>query len=103
MQRDVMKRLVEWRHSPGRKPLVVQGARQVGKTWAIRELARAEFADVAYIDFLVDENMRAVFEGSLDPARLLDAIALQTGADAGNPDVLVVFDEVQECPRALTS
>lgn len=98
-----MTKLAGWKNSPNRKPLLLQGARQVGKTWAIKELARLEFGEMAYIDFLVDENMRAVFEGSLDPSRLLDAIALQTGVDAGKPDVLVVFDEVQECPRALTS
>lgn len=103
MHRDVMEKLIGWKSSPNRKPLVLQGARQVGKTWAIQELARTEFEDIAYIDFLTDETMRAVFEGSLDPARLLEAIALQTGADAGDPDVLVVFDEVQECPRALSS
>ena len=103
MQRDIMGRLVGWKGSQRRKPLLLQGARQVGKTWAIKELARSEFEGMAYVDFQAAENMHAVFEGSLDPARLLDAVALQTGAEAGDPRVLVVFDEVQECPRALES
>ncbi len=103
MERDVMDRLVAWKNSLSRKPLLLQGARQVGKTWAARELARTEFEQIAYVDFMVDENMRAVFEGSLDPHRLLDAISVQTGADAGFPNTLVVLDEIQECPRALTS
>ena len=103
MQRDIMEALANWKDAPGRKPLVLQGARQVGKTWAVKELARSAFADIAYIDFLTDDTMQAVFEGSLDPARLLEAVALRTGAEAGSPDVLVAFDEVQECPRALES
>ena len=103
MRRDVMGRLERWASSGTGKPLLLQGARQVGKTWAIKELSRTRFSGMAYIDFLVEEDMRAVFEGSLSPARLLDAISLHTGIDAGSPDVLVVFDEVQECPRALAS
>lgn len=103
MRRAVSEKLVRWKNSPSRKPLLLQGARQVGKTWAIKELARSEFSEMAYVDFLVDEGMRSVFEGSLAPSRLLEAITLHTGASAGAPDTLVVFDEVQECPRALTS
>lgn len=98
-----MQSLLNWKNSPRRKPLVLQGARQVGKTWAIRELARTEFAAIAYVDFLADEDMHSVFEGSLEPRRLLDAITLHTGVNADTPNTLVVFDEVQECPRALMS
>ncbi len=103
MKRTILNQLVQWKESPRRKPLLLQGPRQVGKTWALHEFARTEFTNLAYIDFLIDEDMKRVFEGSLNPKRILDAIALQTNTDAGNPQTLVVFDEVQECPRALTS
>ncbi len=103
MKRFISDKLIEWKNSPQRKPLLLQGARQVGKTWAINEFARTEFDDIAYIDFLVDEDMEKVFEGSLRCDRLIEAIALHTNANAGDSNVLVVFDEVQECPRALVS
>lgn len=75
MERDVMDRLVACKNSPSRKHLLLQVARQVGKTWAARVLARTVFGQMAYVDCMVDESMRVVFEGSLDPHRLLDAIA----------------------------
>ena len=83
MKRNVLDQLVQWKRRPTRKPLLVQGARQVGKTWAIKEFARREFDDIAYVDFLTDEDMKAVFDGSLDPERLLEAISLRTSTDAG--------------------
>lgn len=76
---------------------------QVGKTWLIREFGQTHFAAVAYVNFLEDEAMARQFEGELAPARLLDAVTLYTGVNAKDPNTLVVFDEIQECPRALTS
>ena len=75
----------------------------MGKTWLALELGRTAFAQVAHVVFLDNEPMKAVFEGSLSPARLLTAISAETSTRAGDPDVLIVFDEVQECPRALTA
>ncbi len=103
MYRSALEQLVAWKNRPGRKPLILQGARQVGKTWLALELGRAEFSQVAHVVFLDNEPMKAVFEGSLTPNRLLAAIAAETSTRAGDPDVLIVLDEVQECPRALTS
>lgn len=98
-----MMKFEAWATSENRKPLVVQGARQVGKTWLIKEFGNSHYRQVAYISFMDDENMKSVFDGSLAPSRLLEAISIATNCDAGSPDVLVVLDEVQECPRALTS
>lgn len=103
MQRDAMQQLITWKNAGHRKPLVVQGARQVGKTWLIKKFGSEHFRQTAYISFMEDENMQAVFQGSLNPARLLTAISVATGCQAGAPDTLVVFDEIQECPRAMTS
>ncbi|MGO5204809.1 ATP-binding protein [Parolsenella catena] len=102
MYRSLMKDLTSWKTRPNRKPLILQGARQVGKTWLALELGRTEFSQVAHVVFLDNEPMKAVFEGSLNPTRLLAAIAAETSTRAGDSDVLIVLDEVQECPRALT-
>ena len=75
----------------------------MGETWLALELGRTAFAQVAHVVFLDNEPMKAVFEGSLSPARLLTAIAAETSTRAGDSDVLIVLDEVQECPRALTA
>lgn len=103
MQRDITRKLATWKDSRNRKPLILQGARQVGKTWAVKDFARTHFQGLAYVNLLDDDGVKNAFEGELDPNRILEAIAIRTGAQAGNPDVLVVLDEVQESPRALTS
>ncbi len=103
MERFAMKDLIAWKNSPRRRPLLVQGARQVGKTWLIKEFGRANFSAVAYVNFLEDEAMGRQFDGELAPSRLLDAISLYTGVNAKDPETLVVLDEIQECPRALTA
>lgn len=79
MERFAIKDLIAWKNSPRRRPLLVQGARQVGKTWLIREFGQTHFAAVAYVNFLEDEAMARQFEGELAPARLLDAVTLYTG------------------------
>ncbi|MEB1814821.1 ATP-binding protein [Adlercreutzia mucosicola] len=103
MERFAMKDLIAWKNSPRRRPLLVQGARQVGKTWLIKEFGLANFNDIAYVNFLEDEAMGRQFDGELAPSRLLDAMSLYTGVNAKDPETLVVLDEIQECPRALTA
>lgn len=103
MKREAMDRLITWEQSSQRKPLIIRGARQVGKTWLIQEFGKQRFSQTAYLSFFDNADIHHVFEGSLNTSRLLDAIRLATGTNAGAPDVLVVFDEVQECPRALSS
>lgn len=103
MERFAMQKFVQWKNSPRRRPLLVQGARQVGKTWLIKEFSRTHYSAIAYINFLDDEPMISQFDGELSPTRLLEAISFYTGVDAKSPDTLVVLDEIQECPRALTS
>lgn len=88
MERAILRKLEEWVTAPDRKPLVLQGARQVGKTWAAMELGRRRFEEVAYIDFMIDEDMKAVFEGSLDPKVV-----------TGNLILTAVLDEVWICMK----
>ncbi len=103
MYRTALEKLIRWKNDPRRKPLILQGARQVGKTWLACEFGSTQFQNTAHVTFLDNVGMKAVFEGSLDPKRLLDAISAETGTPAGNSDTLIILDEVQECPRALTA
>lgn len=103
MYRNAMERLVAWKDSPARKPLVVNGARQVGKTWLVRAFGAEHFDAVAHVVFLDNEEMLRAFEGSLDPDRLLTIIGAATGTSPRDGRTLVFLDEIQECPRAITS
>lgn len=103
MRRAISHKLQAWSESPHRKPLVIFGARQVGKTYAIKQLASDRYDSLAYIDFSRDARAAALFDASLAPAELVPKLEvfLHTLID---PDrTLIVFDEVQLCERALTS
>ena len=103
MQRVAIKHLEAWKNKPGRKPLILNGARQVGKTWLATEFGKQNFEEVAHVVFLDNEPMCSAFEGSLDPDRLLSAIAAETNTHPKSGECLVVLDEIQECPRAIES
>lgn len=103
MERTAMKDLEAWAASPRRKPLIVGGARQVGKTWLVKEFGRTHYDAVAHIVFQDNEVMKRVFDGTLDPDRLLTAIGTYTSTNPTDGKTLVFLDEIQECPRAITS
>ena len=98
-----MAQLLAWKDSPERKPLVVNGARQVGKTWLVTEFGREQFDSMAHVVFLDNEQAQRIFEGSLEPQRLLGLIGALTNTSPADGKTLVFLDEVQECPRAITS
>jgi len=103
MKRHLMQSLISWKDSKNRKPLILMGARQVGKTWLLKEFGRTQFKKTAYINFDRNERMKSLFAGSIEPARLLPALRIETGIDIQSEDTFIVFDEVQEVPRALSS
>ena len=103
MYRFALEELAAWKNRTYRKPLVIRGARQVGKTWLMKEFGRRSFRQTAYINFDVNERMKRVFEGDLDVDRLLLAISAETGVNISPEETLLIFDEIQECPRALIS
>ena len=98
-----MKDLVDWKARPNRKPLLLRGSRQTGKTWLMEEFGREHFDSVVKIDFMFDENARALFDQDLDPVRIIRQIELMTGRKVDPDSTLLVFDEIQEAPRGLTS
>jgi predicted AAA+ superfamily ATPase len=102
MKREIIHQLEIWKNSAARKPLVLTGARQVGKTWAIQEFGRTQFKNTAYIMFERNENMCKLFDGSLAPKDLLPFLQAESG-ETITADTLLIFDEVQAVPNALTS
>ncbi len=103
MNRHAEQQLQDWKKSSSRKPLLIMGARQVGKTWLMQEFGRKYYRDVAYISFDNNENMRQVFEGGFDVKRILLMLRAETAKNIRPEETLIIFDEVQECPRALTA
>ncbi len=103
MDRLLMKDLVAWRNRPKRKPLILRGVRQVGKTWLLREFGKSYFADVCYVNFERNSQISSVFENSLNPNQIITSLALFHGKPIIPEDTLIIFDEIQEVPRALTS
>lgn len=103
MERLAMQNLIEWKSEKRRKPMIIRGARQVGKTWLMKEFGRTQFEQAVYINFDENIRIRQIFEGSLEVERLLLAISAETGIMVKPHNTLLIFDEIQEVPRALTA
>lgn len=103
MRRKVDKALLNWRDSPTRKPLILKGARQVGKTYSIMAFAKAHYQQVFAIDFSAQQNICALFEEDITPQALLPQLEALMGIEIDPETTLLFFDEIQACPRALTS
>jgi uncharacterized protein len=103
MERSVFKQLNEWKASVNRKPLVVRGARQVGKTWAIKEFGKRAYEQVAYINFETAKSLHNLFVANYSIERIIFAIKIETGIQIDAENTLLIFDEIQECEGALTS
>ncbi|WP_295996839.1 ATP-binding protein [uncultured Adlercreutzia sp.] len=103
MERFLMHDLKAWKDNASRKPLIINGARQVGKTWLIKEFGRLHYESVAYVNMDNNAPMRDLFNAGYDIDTLLAGIQLQTGTTIDPATTLIVFDEVQENPKALTA
>ena len=103
MERYAIKQLIDWKNKKNHKPLIIQGARQVGKTWLMQEFGKKYYEQVAYINFDVDVKSREIFDVDYDTDRLIMDIGLATKTKINAENTLIIFDEIQECPRALTS
>ena len=103
MDRTLMAKLIAWKDKPRRKPLILNGARQVGKTWLLKEFGRTRFSNVAYINLDHNAVMREQFELGYDIPRLISTFQFETGEHITEGETLIILDEIQECPRALTS
>lgn len=103
MQREAMTRLIEWKNEPDHLPLIIRGARQVGKTWLMQEFGRRYFDKVAYINFENNARMKTLFAGDFNIPRILLGLEVETDMQISPRDTLLIFDEIQEVPQALTS
>ncbi len=103
MKRDIEKQLESWRNSPDRKPLLLQGARQVGKTYTLKSFGSQRYERIAYFNFEEDPALNEIFEGRLMPQRLIDLLSVYCGHRIEPATTLLIFDEIQESNRALNA
>lgn len=103
MERTIMRSLEKWLQRKNRKPLIIKGARQVGKTWLMKELGRQYFKYTAYVNFDNNERMAEVFDQDFDIQRIMMAINIETGVKIIPEETLIIFDEIQENPQAIAS
>ena len=96
MKRFALDKLIQWKEKKNRKPLIIRGARQVGKTWLMKEFGRTCFANVAYVNFDSNTRMKQVFEGELNIERLILAIEAECGVSVDAENTLLIFFYVQE-------
>ena len=103
MYRNAMKYLLEWKNKKNNKPLVIRGARQVGKTWLMKKFGEQEFEDTVYISFDNNQQMKDLFEIDLKIERIITGLELYSGKKIVPESTLLIFDEIQEVPKALTA
>ena len=103
MKRSFSNTLATWKKQSRRKPLLVQGARLVGKTWILKRFGETHFKDCILLDFAENKELNGFFEPNLKPERILTDLGLYLGKDIALPSTLLIFDEIQLCPQALTS
>jgi predicted AAA+ superfamily ATPase len=103
MKRFVYSSLLEWKKSPSRKPLVLYGARQVGKTWLLQEFGRTEYKNILYLNFDKNRQLHQLFEEDISPNRIIRSLEAYFNKEISLTNTLIIFDEVQECQRAKDS
>ena len=103
MERIVIEKLIKWKDSPRRKPLVIEGARQVGKTWLVKEFAQRNYKQLAYVNFEDMKILQNLFVQDFDIPRVLTAIGAATHVTCTEGDTLIFLDEIQAAPNAITS
>ena len=103
MKRFIMKQLVDWKNSFDRKPLILKGARQVGKTYILKEFGENNYENVAYFNFDHDDGLKELFSNTKNPIRIIEQLSIANGKKISPETTLIIFDEIQECPNALNS
>lgn len=103
MKRDLYTSLVNWKNAPNRKPLILQGARQVGKTWLMKEFGKNEFEDVVYLNFESSERLKSLFAMDFDIKRIISTIEIEVNYKIRPDGTLLIFDEIQEASKGLTA
>jgi uncharacterized protein len=103
MKRYIEDELIQWKQHPSRKPLIIRGARQVGKTFSIKQFGIANYSNTAYLDLERNQSLHAVFSGDLDAKRIISELEVVSGQKINPQTTLLVLDEIQACPRAIVA
>ena len=103
MKRNAIEDLIKWKSSEERKPMVLTGARQVGKTWLMKEFGKNYYSSYVYFNFDEEDELKSIFEVNKDPYRIIELLSMIAGEKIIPGETLIIFDEVQECPEALNS
>ena len=103
MERFILKKMLAWKNSPYRKPLILKGVRQVGKTWILKEFGRRCYENTAYFNFDENEEYKHFFETTKDVERILQNLMFASGQKILPEKTLIIFDEVQDCPKVINS
>ena len=103
MKRNAIQELVAWKSSEDRKPMVLKGARQVGKTWLMKEFGQNYYDSYVYFNFDEEDELKSIFEANKNPQRIIELLSLITGERILPEKTLIIFDEIQECPEALNT
>lgn len=98
-----MQNLINWKADPERKPLILRGARQVGKTWLMKEFGQSCYENFVYFNFDEEDELKSIFESNKDPNRIIELLSLIAGVKITPGRTLIIFDEIQECPEALNT
>ena len=103
MYRSAINALLQWKNKDNRKPLIIMGARQVGKTWLMKEFGRTNYDKVAYISFYNNKRMDEVFQNDFDVKRIIMNLNIEAGVTITPGDTLIILDEIQDSPKVLES
>ena len=103
MRRTISEKLEDWANTQNRKPLILKGARQIGKTYILQDFAKKHFKQHHYFNFNFEQNpeLNSIFEKNLEPSRIIEELSLQNQTEIKTNDLLI-FDEIQYCPKAMT-
>ena len=103
MKRNAMQSLINWKNDPERKPLILRGARQVGKTWLMKDFGQTCYANYVYFNFDEEDELKSIFQANKNPHRIIELLSMISGEKIQPGETLILFDEIQECPEALNT
>lgn len=103
MKRNAIKDLIKWKSDNERKPMILKGARQVGKTWLMKEFGKDCYDNYVYFNFDEEDELKSIFETNKNPHRIIELLSMIAGAKITPNKTLIIFDEIQECPSALNA
>ena len=103
MKRNAMQSLINWKNDPERKPLILRGARQAGKTWLMKEFGQTCYPNYVYFNFDEEDELKSIFQANKNPHRIIELLSMISGEKIQPGETLILFDEIQECPEALNT